>query len=75
MLQGLFHEATDQCGDVCLCNGGLGTEPSCLSASPGKVLKVFDLGQANEDNEDEVTFMKQVKHFLAKMSKLEDLVV
>ena len=68
-LQGLVHKSTDGCGNMCLCKPL--KNPSCLSSSAVKVLKII----LSVDIDDEGMEMEQIMHFLEKMPRIEQLVV
>nr|VDD62300.1 unnamed protein product [Brassica oleracea] len=69
IFKGLVHKSTDVCGNMCLCKPL--KNPSCLSSSAVKVLKII----LSVDIDDEGMEMEQIMHFLEKMPRLEQLVV
>lgn len=69
IFKGLVHKRTDGCGNMCLCKPP--KNPSCLSSSAVKVLKII----LSVDIDDEGMEMEQIMHFLEKMPRLEQLVV
>ncbi|CAN7128704.1 unnamed protein product [Brassica rapa subsp. narinosa] len=69
IFKGLVHKSTDGCGNMCLCKPL--KNPSCLSSSAVKVLKII----LSVDIDDEGMEMEQIVHFLEKMPRLEQLVV
>ncbi|KAH0918943.1 hypothetical protein HID58_026603 [Brassica napus] len=69
IFKGLVHKSTDGCGNMCLCKPP--KNPSCLSSSAVKVLKII----LSVDIDDEGMEMEQIMHFLEKMPWLEQLVV
>lgn len=68
-LQGLVHKRTDGCGNMCLCKPP--KNPSCLSTSAVKVLKIILSVNINDEGME----MEQITHFLEKMPRLEQLIV
>ncbi|CAH8360416.1 unnamed protein product [Eruca vesicaria subsp. sativa] len=71
-LRGLTHQAKITCGNVCRCEGGLVAKAYCLQASPVKVLKVYDFGQATKEID---RFVAMMNHFLVNMAQLERFIV
>ncbi|VVA92988.1 unnamed protein product [Arabis nemorensis] len=69
IFHGLLHKSTDRCGDVCRCKP-LKDNPTCLSSSPVKVIKIRKFGEIDNNTE-----LAQIKHFLESMPHLEQLVV
>ncbi|CAA0387382.1 unnamed protein product [Arabidopsis thaliana] len=70
VLKRLLHKYNKACGNVCCCKRP--KQPSCLSSSPVKVLKIFLFDDNDEEDGSE---MRQIKYFLEKMPRLEELVV
>lgn len=70
LFQGLVHEITDQCGDVCVCvhekkKKKKRKKKSCCLLSCGvKVLKVYGYGGSCRE-------LKQMRHFLENLRFLE----
>ncbi|KAL0724665.1 hypothetical protein Bca4012_039264 [Brassica carinata] len=69
IFKGLVHKSTDGCGNMCLCKPL--KNPSCLSSSAVKVLKII----LSVNLDDEGMEIEQITHFLEKMPRLEQLVV
>ncbi|KAG2329544.1 hypothetical protein Bca52824_000724 [Brassica carinata] len=69
IFKGLVHKITDGCGNMCLCKPL--KNPSCLSTSAVKVLKII----LYMEIDDEGMEMEQIKQFLEKRPRLEQLVV
>ncbi|KAL0714834.1 hypothetical protein Bca4012_021813 [Brassica carinata] len=69
VFKGLVHKSTKGCGNMCFCKPL--KNPSCLSSSTVKVLKII-LSVHLDDEGNEV---EQIKHFLEKMPRLEQLIV
>ncbi|EOA23798.1 hypothetical protein CARUB_v10017012mg [Capsella rubella] len=70
VLKRLLHKYNKGCGNVCCCKRP--KHPSCLSSSPVKVLKIFLFDDNDEEDGSEV---RQIKYFLEKMPRLEQLLV
>ncbi|KAL1189741.1 F-box/LRR-repeat protein [Cardamine amara subsp. amara] len=70
VLKGLDHKYNNGCGNVCCCKRP--KHPSCLLTSPVKVLKIFLFEDNDEEDGSEI---RQMKHFLEKMPRLEELIV
>ncbi|CAL9245801.1 unnamed protein product [Arabidopsis halleri] len=70
VLKRLVHKYNKACGNVCCCKRP--KQPSCLSSSPVKVLKIFLFDDNDEEDGSE---MRQIKYFLEKMPRLEELIV
>ncbi|CAE6076748.1 unnamed protein product [Arabidopsis arenosa] len=70
ILKRLLHKYNKACGNVCCCKRP--KHPSCLSSSPVKVLKIFLFEDNDEEDGSE---MRQIKYFLEKMPRLEELIV
>ncbi|CAL9238523.1 unnamed protein product [Arabidopsis halleri] len=75
VLEGLFHLATDGCGDVCLCRNNEQTI-SCLVKSPVTHLEIYEgiveKGRG-EVTEDAARFVEQVKWFMMNMPQLQQV--
>ncbi|EFH52751.1 predicted protein [Arabidopsis lyrata subsp. lyrata] len=69
-IKRLVHKYNKACGNVCCCKRP--KQPSCLSSSPVKVLKIFLFDDNDEEDGSE---MRQIKYFLEKMPRLEELIV
>ncbi|CAN6898827.1 unnamed protein product [Brassica oleracea] len=69
VFKGFVHKSTKGCGNMCLCKPL--KNPSCLSSSAVKVLKIILSVHIDDDGMEE----EQIKHFLEKMPRLEQLVV
>ncbi|CAN6905300.1 unnamed protein product [Brassica oleracea var. botrytis] len=69
VFKGLVHKSTKGCGNMCLCKPLKNS--SCLSSSAVKVLKIILSVHIDDDGMEE----EQIKHFLEKMLRLEQLVV
>ncbi|KAH0912204.1 hypothetical protein HID58_035525, partial [Brassica napus] len=72
VFMGLTHQPKNTCGNVCRCEGGVVPAHSCLQASPVKVLKIYDVGQAALEMD---RFIGMVRHFLVTMPHLESFLV
>lgn len=72
VFMGLTHQAKNTCGNVCRCEGGMVPQHSCLEASPARVLKIHDFGQATAEMD---RFLVMVRHFLVTMPHLERFTV
>ncbi|KAJ4895965.1 F-box/LRR-repeat protein [Raphanus sativus] len=72
VFMGLTHQAKNTCGNVCRCEGGEVPQHSCLEASPARVLKIHDFGQATAEMD---RFLVMVRHFLVTMPHLERFTV
>ncbi|KAF8085190.1 hypothetical protein N665_0676s0004 [Sinapis alba] len=69
IFKGLVHKSTDGCGNLCDCKPL--KNPACLSSSVVKVLKIV----LSVDVDDDGIEIEQIKHFVEKMPRLEQLVV
>ncbi|KAF8110718.1 hypothetical protein N665_0079s0034 [Sinapis alba] len=69
VFKGLVHKSTKGCGNMCLCKPL--KNPSCLSSSAVKVLKII----LSVHIDDEGSEVEEIKHFLEKMPRLEQLIV
>ncbi|EFH39898.1 predicted protein, partial [Arabidopsis lyrata subsp. lyrata] len=72
-LAGFNHKNTVKCLDVdgCICKSSA-ENPTCLSSSPVKVLKILKFGEICDDKEMQ---MELVEHFLETMPKLEQMIL
>ncbi|ESQ44859.1 hypothetical protein EUTSA_v10010897mg, partial [Eutrema salsugineum] len=68
----VLHEQTDGCGDPCRCCPVVVVNPSCLSVSPNRVLKVYGMGDMDDHRR---RFIIQISHFLQRMPSLQQLVI
>lgn len=69
VFKGFVHKRTKGCGNMCHCKPL--KNPCCLSSSTVKVLKIILSVHIDDDGMEE----EQIKHFLEKMPRLEQLVV
>ncbi|KAL9309930.1 F-box protein [Arabidopsis thaliana] len=76
VLEGLFHLATDVCGDVCPCRRNMEQAISCLVKSPVTHLEIYEgvVGKKRgEVTEDAARFGEQVRWFLMRMLHLQQV--
>ncbi|CAL9238520.1 unnamed protein product [Arabidopsis halleri] len=76
VLEGLFHLATDGCGDVCPCRRNDEQVESCLVTSPVTHLEIYEgvveKGRG-EVTEDAARFVEQIRWFMMRMPQLQQV--